>query len=74
LQYFEVLQQLTESQQESLVKKSPLKEARAVVAAIIETRGQTKAEYRPNTFRRADRGRAKSRRPFRPICQRPRNA
>ena len=44
LQYFEVLQQLTESQQERLVQKSRLKEARAAVAAIIETRSQTRAE------------------------------
>ena len=50
LQYFEVLQQLTESQQERLVQKSHLKEARAAVAAIIETRGQTKAEFRRTIF------------------------
>jgi hemolysin D len=50
LQYFEVLQQLTESQQERLVQKSHLKEARAAVAAIIETRGQTKAEFRRTVF------------------------
>jgi hemolysin D len=50
LQYYEVLQQLTESQQERLVQKSHLKEARAAVAAIIETRGQTKAEYRRTLF------------------------
>ena len=50
LQYYEVLQQLTESQQERLVQKSHLKEARAAVAAIIETRGQTKAEFRRTLF------------------------
>jgi hemolysin D len=50
LQYFEVLQQLTESQQERLVQKSHLKEARAAIAAIIETRAQTKAEYRRTLF------------------------
>jgi hemolysin D len=50
LQYFEVLQQLTESQQERLVQKSRLKEAQAAVAAIIETRGQTRAEYRRTLF------------------------
>src|ERR1700687_183850 len=50
LQYFEVLQQLTESQQERLVQKSRLKEARAAVAAIIETRSQTRAEHRPTLF------------------------
>lgn len=50
LQYYEVLQQLTESQQERLVQKSHLKESRAAIAAIIETRGQTKAEYRRTLF------------------------
>jgi hemolysin D len=50
LQYFEVLQQLTESQQERLVQKSRLKEARAAVAAIIETRSQTQAEFRRTLF------------------------
>src|ERR1700684_1553040 len=50
LQYFEVLQQLTESQQERLVQKSLLKEPRGAVPAIIDTRGQTKAEYRRTIF------------------------
>jgi hemolysin D len=50
LQYFEVLQQLTESQQERLVQKSHLKEAQAAVAAIIETRAQAMAEYRRTLF------------------------
>ena len=50
LQYYEILQQLTESQQERLVQKSHLKEAKAAVAAIIETRGQTNAEYRRTLF------------------------
>src|SRR5882724_901582 len=50
LQYYEVLQQLTESQQERLVQKSHMKEAQAAVAAIIETRGQTRAEYRRTLF------------------------
>jgi hemolysin D len=50
LQYFEVLQQLTESQQERLVQKSHSKEAQAAVAAIIETRAQTKAEFRRTLF------------------------
>jgi hemolysin D len=50
LQYFEVLQQLTESQQERLVQKSHLREAKAAVAAIVETRGQTNAEYRRTLF------------------------
>ena len=46
LQYFEILQQLTESQQERLVQKSRLKEARAAIASIVETRSQTVGEYR----------------------------
>jgi hemolysin D len=50
LQYFEVLQQLTESQQERLVQKSHSQEAQAAVAAIIETRSQTVAEYRRTLF------------------------
>jgi hemolysin D len=50
LQYFEVLQQLTESQQERLVQKSHLKEAQAAIAALIQTRSQTKAEYRRTLF------------------------
>src|SRR5258708_11388853 len=50
LQYFEVLQQLTESQQERLVQKSHSQEAQAAVAAIIETRAQTVAEYRRTLF------------------------
>jgi hemolysin D len=50
LQYFEVLQQLTESQQERLVQLSRYKEAQAALAAITETRTQTDAEYRRNLF------------------------
>ena len=50
LQYYEVLQQLTESQQERLVQKSHLKVAQAAVAAITETRAQTRAEYRRTLF------------------------
>lgn len=46
LQYFEVLQQLTESQQERLVQKSRAKEIEAAIAALIETRSQTRAEHR----------------------------
>jgi hemolysin D len=46
LQYFEVLQQLTESQQERLVQMSHYHEAEAAIAAITETRSQTEAEYR----------------------------
>jgi hemolysin D len=50
LQYYEVLQQLTESQQERLVQKSHLKEAQAAIAANIETRAQTVGEYRRTLF------------------------
>jgi hemolysin D len=50
LQYFEVLQQLTESQQERLVQISHLKEAQAAIAAIIETRSQTVGEFRRTQF------------------------
>lgn len=50
LQYFEVLQQLTESQQERLVQISHLKESQAAIAAIIETRSQTAGEYRRTVF------------------------
>src|SRR5207237_740413 len=50
LQYYEVLQQLTESQQERLVRKSHFKETQAAVAAITETRAQTRAEYRRTLF------------------------
>ena len=50
LQYYEVLQQLTESQQERLVQKSHLKEAQAAIAAIVETRAQTEGEYRRTLF------------------------
>jgi hemolysin D len=46
LQYFEVLQQLTESQQERLIQQSHYKEAQAALAAIIDTRAQTQAEHR----------------------------
>jgi hemolysin D len=50
LQYFEVLQQLTESQQERLVQQSHYREAQAALAAIVDTRGQTMAEYRRTLF------------------------
>ncbi|HWF94056.1 MAG TPA: HlyD family type I secretion periplasmic adaptor subunit, partial [Xanthobacteraceae bacterium] len=50
LQYFEVLQQLTESQQERLVQQSRYHEAEAALAAITDTRAQTEAEYRRTLF------------------------
>ena len=50
LQYFEVLQQLTESQQERLVQQSRYHEAQAALAAITDTRAQTAAEYRRTLF------------------------
>ncbi len=49
LQYFEVLQQLTESQ-ERLVQQSRQHEAEAALAAISDTRTQTVAEYRRTLF------------------------
>ena len=56
LQYFEVLQQLTESQQERLVQKSHLKEARAAIAAIMRNTCPDQGRVSPNTVRRVDRG------------------
>ena len=50
LQYFEVFQQLTETQQERLVQKSRYNEAQAALAAISQTREQTEAEYRRTLF------------------------
>jgi hemolysin D len=50
LQYFEVLQQLTESQQDRLVQQSRYHEAQAALAAITDTRGQTVAEFRRTLF------------------------
>ena len=43
--YLEILQALVESQQELAVQKSRLREAAAAVAAIVEARSQTEAEY-----------------------------
>ena len=50
LQYFEVLQQLVESQHEELVQESRSHEAEAALAAITDTRAQTEAEYRRTLF------------------------
>ncbi len=50
LQYFEALQLLVEQQQELLVQKSRYQETDAALAAIIETRAQTAAEYRRIRF------------------------
>src|SRR5262245_21783892 len=44
--YFEILQTLVEQQEELGVQKSHLREAEAAAAAILETRGQSEAEYR----------------------------
>jgi hemolysin D len=44
--YFEILQALVEQQEDLGVQKSHLREAEAAAAAILETRGQTEAEYR----------------------------
>src|SRR5439155_3776729 len=45
LLYLQILQQLTEQQQELAVQRSKFQETEAVVGAIKETRAQTKAEY-----------------------------
>jgi hemolysin D len=50
LQYFEVLQQLVDSQQERLVQQSRAREAEAALAAITQTREQTVAEFRRTAF------------------------
>ena len=50
LQYFEVLQQLVDSQQERLVQQSRAREAEAALAAITQTREQTIAEFRRTLF------------------------
>src|ERR1700761_639027 len=46
LQYYEVLQLLTETQQERLVQESHASEAEAALATIAQTRAQTAAEFR----------------------------
>jgi hemolysin D len=50
LLYLQILQQLTESQQELAVQKSKYQETEAAVATIKETRAQAKAEYRRMLF------------------------
>lgn len=50
LQYLEMLQSLTEMQQELLVQKSHLRAAEAARATISETRTQLQAEYRRLLF------------------------
>jgi hemolysin D len=46
LVYLQTLQTLVEQQQELMVEKSRLHEAEAALAAIVETRGETIAEFR----------------------------
>ena len=46
LTYYEILQALVEQQEDLGVQKSHLREAEAAAAAILETRGQSEAEYR----------------------------
>jgi hemolysin D len=50
LTYLETLQQLTENEKDLVVQKSRLREADASVAAIIETRAQTDAEFKRKLF------------------------
>jgi hemolysin D len=45
LQYLEMLQALTEQEQELAVQKSRLREAQAAARALVETQKQVKAEY-----------------------------
>lgn len=45
LQYLEMLQTLTEQEQELTVQKSRLREAEAAARALVETQKQVKAEY-----------------------------
>jgi hemolysin D len=45
LQYLEMLQAVTEQEQELAVQKSRLREAQAAVRTLLETQKQTKAEY-----------------------------
>ena len=50
LQYFEVLQQLTESQHERLVQLSRKNEAEAALKAIIDSRAQAEDEFRRTLY------------------------
>ncbi len=50
LTYLESLQQLTENEKDLVVQKSRLQEADSALAAIIETRAQTDAEFKRNLF------------------------
>jgi hemolysin D len=50
LQYFEVLQQLTESQHERLVQMSKKNEAQAALAAIVDSRAQAEDEFRRTLY------------------------
>ena len=50
LTYLETLQLLTENEKDLLVQKSRSQEANAAIAALIEARAQTDAEYRSKLF------------------------
>lgn len=50
LTYLETLQQFTENDKDLLVQKSRLQEAEAAIAAIVETRAQTAAEFERTLF------------------------
>jgi hemolysin D len=50
LTYLETLQQLSENEKDLLVQRSRLKEADAALAAIIDARAQTEAEFRRTLF------------------------
>jgi len=50
LTYLESLQQYTENEKDLLVQRSRLQEANAALAAIVETRAQTEAEFQRTLF------------------------
>jgi len=60
LQYFETLQLLVEQQKELEVQKSRYQEAEAAVAAILETRVQTIAEFRRTLLDELNKAEAKA--------------
>src|SRR3984893_13442868 len=60
LQYLETLQLLIEQQQDLGVQKSKLQESEAAVAAIIQTRAQTVAEFRRTLLDELNKAEAKA--------------
>ncbi|MGA6964123.1 MAG: HlyD family type I secretion periplasmic adaptor subunit, partial [Xanthobacteraceae bacterium] len=60
LQYLETLQLLIEQQQDLGVQKSKLQESEAAVAALVETRAQTVAEFRRTLLDELNKAEAKA--------------